>query len=388
MKHSCWKYVVYVDYTKAFDSADRSILLEKLSKLIGREHAITLTVQNFLHKNYVCIEDGTTLSSPVLQTNGVLQGDPLSPLLFNILTADVVSSVKKPGRNVELFLYADDMAIASNSREQLQEAINDLSHWANVNKLSIHPKKTNLMVFKAGGRKATADRILLNGSPIPTVASYTYLGVEFQCSGKSFAMHTKAKAIAAIRAMSDIPALTKLSFTTAMKLFRAKIVPVITYALQVIWPHLTKTDFAVLESVKATFLKRVMSLSKFTKSRLVYEMAGEQFLIEELVTWQPYSSAATEHIRIRKEKRSEIWPEFYGTEALIFRERWQQPNYDMRHVITRYAVHGFHWKICVKVHYHDPDLTCVCKLCGGRAVIYHLERCPGRRAPLRHFAEE
>jgi Reverse transcriptase (RNA-dependent DNA polymerase). len=42
----------------------------------------------------------------------VLQGDPLSPLLFNVLTQDVSAKIKGV-KNLNVYTYEDNMALAA-----------------------------------------------------------------------------------------------------------------------------------------------------------------------------------------------------------------------------------------------------------------------------------
>ena len=73
-----------------------------------------------------------------------------------------------------------------------------------------------------------------------------------------------------------------------MALFKSKIFPVLTYGIQVIWTHINERNLATLESVKSTYIKRVIGVAKNTRSRLVYLLARETFLIEDLRTMYPY----------------------------------------------------------------------------------------------------
>jgi hypothetical protein len=70
-----------------------------------------------------------------------------------------------------------------------------------------------------------------------------------------------------------------LSLETAMKLFSARITPILTYGVEQIWDHFT-ANLTTLEDVKATYLKRALCLSRFTASRLAYTVAREPFLVE------------------------------------------------------------------------------------------------------------
>ena len=68
-----------------------------------------------------------------------------------------------------------------------------------------------------------------------------------QTSGNTFNKHLKQKAIAAIAAMRDIRQIREISLHTAMKIFRAKITPIITYGIHIIWDHLKLRDLKTLK---------------------------------------------------------------------------------------------------------------------------------------------
>ena len=60
-----------------------------------------------------------------------------------------------------------------------------------------------------------------------------------QTTTRSFRIHTKERAAAAIIAIHDIKEITQLSLQTAMNLFYAKIMPILTYGLKIIWSKLS-----------------------------------------------------------------------------------------------------------------------------------------------------
>ncbi|KAJ4427938.1 hypothetical protein ANN_23948 [Periplaneta americana] len=138
-------YTVFVDYTKAFDLLDRRLIIHKLEEMIGREHYITKITRDILHNNNITIDDGISISKHIQQTIGVLQGDPLSPLLFNIATADISEIITKEA--VKIYVYADDLAISSTSREELQETLDRLAVWARERDLKINLEKQCTLYF-------------------------------------------------------------------------------------------------------------------------------------------------------------------------------------------------------------------------------------------------
>ena len=81
-----------------------------------------------------------------------------------------------------------------------------------------------------------------------------------------------------------------------MALLKSKLLPILTYGIEVIWTHLNERNLTTLESVKSTFIKRAIGVAKNTRSRLVYLLVRETFLIEDLRTMYPLlNTTASNH---------------------------------------------------------------------------------------------
>jgi hypothetical protein len=108
------------------------------------------------------------------------------------------------------------------------------------------------------------------------------LGAVFQPSGISFNKHIEKRVRAALLATYNTPQLPSLSIQTAIKLFDLKVSPIASYAIEEIWPFLSKNDLHKLELVKMRYFKRVLVLSKYNRSRFVYAMFEIYLCVSEL----------------------------------------------------------------------------------------------------------
>lgn len=70
---------VFLDFKRAFETVDRSILLKKLSN-IGLKHTALKWFESYLHNRYQKVKFKNGVSEPLQVQYGVLQGTVLGPL--------------------------------------------------------------------------------------------------------------------------------------------------------------------------------------------------------------------------------------------------------------------------------------------------------------------
>merc|ERR1711867_309133 len=97
----------------------------------------------------------STVSEPFNTLNGVPQGDTLSPLLFSLFTADLPDRLvhKAPKLNnvdIPYILFTDDLVLLAESRNELQDAIDQVSEYCQNFNITINADKTKYMVFHKG----------------------------------------------------------------------------------------------------------------------------------------------------------------------------------------------------------------------------------------------
>jgi hypothetical protein len=228
-----------------------------------------------------------------------------------------------------IYMYADDMALVSETIPDLQRAVDLLSNWAQANEIKINEEKTELVVFRKGGKLAESERIKCNGKHLHRANHFKYLGLTIQTTGKSFRIHLRPRMVAAVTAMNEIKNLKLIALGTAMQLFRLKVGPTLTYGMELIWEYLTCKQLLELEKTKARYMKRVLGVSQHTRSRLMYKLAKETFLVKDLKSslMLPTTTAYKDALRELNDKK-DIWEDFYTTEAMTNR-KWTETNYQL-----------------------------------------------------------
>lgn len=120
-------YCAFIDFKKAFDSVDRRLLWLKFSK-VGIEGKLLAVIKALYRHVKSCIGVDGFLSEYFCNNLGLMQGEVLSPILFNLYVNDFENSFLNAGcvsyelssLNLFLLMYADDMVLFSESMEGLQ----------------------------------------------------------------------------------------------------------------------------------------------------------------------------------------------------------------------------------------------------------------------------
>ena len=71
-----------------------------------------------------------------------------------------------------------------------------------------------------------------------------------------------------------------------------------------------------------------------------------------------HTPAYEELLRELQGKRDSIEESFYITDAMVNRE-WTQEEYELRHIMTRFAIHGFHHRICARKTFYQANQECI-----------------------------
>ena len=170
---------MYLDLSKAFDTIDHTILLNKLEFYGIRGQALDW-FSRYLYQRKQFVHYTGNDSHIETTKCGVPQGSVLGPLLFIIYTNDLPGCLDL----TKSILFADDTTIylSSNNISYLYTTMNGellkLTDWFRVNKLSLNIAKTNYILFTYQNRQVVTNIDLqLSDISIERTKYTTFLGI-------------------------------------------------------------------------------------------------------------------------------------------------------------------------------------------------------------------
>ena len=216
-----------------------------------------------------CININGWITDDFISNYGVKQGDVLSPTLFNLYINDLAKEIKESqlgidldNLNLSILLYADDMAIISDTEEKLQKMLDIMYDWCNKWRIKINCNKTNVVHFRPASKVRTNSEFHIGSNRLQLVEKYKYLGVvlnEFM----DYEITSSTFADAGNRALGGIihkcKAINGLRYNTYTTLYERCITPILDYCSGV-WGYKTLSK---IDTVQHRAIRYYMGVHKF-----------------------------------------------------------------------------------------------------------------------------
>ena len=178
--HNCYSCGLFLDLSKAFDTVDHQILLQKMHSHYGIRGKAFDIFQSFLTNRYQYVKILQCKSSRQKVSCGVPQGSSLGPILFLMYINDLplASQFDTTLFADDTFLLLSDSSIL-NLERRVNEQLENIDKWFCINKLSLNYSKTNFMIFNKHPHKTCNYdfKLEINGNNLVRAGTVKYLGV-------------------------------------------------------------------------------------------------------------------------------------------------------------------------------------------------------------------
>ena len=180
-------FMFFIDFKKAFDTVWQDGLWRSLwhSGVKGKAWRI---IRSLYANTSSRVKVGSKLSREFLIKQGVRQGCPLSPTLFNCFVNEFIVSLEALGVGVQVgqkmvdgLLYADDVVLLADSPEALQTMIDKVDDFSKKWRMELNLKKSEVMIVRPATKlpMSPSPSFSYRGSQVRIVSSYKYLGIWF-----------------------------------------------------------------------------------------------------------------------------------------------------------------------------------------------------------------
>lgn len=182
MDRQCASLLVLLDFAKAFDSVNHSILLEKLSAFYNFSENTIKLISSYLNNRFQTVYLNSQYSNLSEVKSGIPQGSILGPTLFLLFINDLPSVL----HYTNCHLFADDVQLYASSKvctisetfKNINTDLQNVTNWSLQNGLFLNPKKSQTLLIAKTDIRLNADTHLeINNENIPFVTKVKNLGV-------------------------------------------------------------------------------------------------------------------------------------------------------------------------------------------------------------------
>ena len=232
------RYMAFLDIKAAYDQVDRAILWKKLAAK-GMPKNLLEVLQALFDNNTSAVAVEGSQSAGFQLESGLLQGSPISPVLYSVFIDDLVDDLNSlvgedrmlvGGRRLRCLLYADDIVLLSTSESDLHQLLQICEEHSFRNRYRFGVRKCEVVTSRNLSAEAT-----IYGETLQVSEVFTYLGVPIRADGIDWHLHFTrigAKALAAAHFFKSLGC-NGMGFDliTSLRIYRSFVRPVMEYCL-------------------------------------------------------------------------------------------------------------------------------------------------------------
>lgn len=188
-------YVASLDVAKAFNTVTHATITATLQSL-GVPSPMINYLQQVYERSKTRMEGDDWVSQPIHPVRGARKVDPLSPILFNVITHRMLLQLlpevgaRMEGVSVNVAAFADDLLLFAATPGGLQRMIDIVSGYLDQCGMVINTNKSMTISIKAAPQqKKTAVDILVafkcGNQQLSRSSQWRYLGITFTPKGRA-----------------------------------------------------------------------------------------------------------------------------------------------------------------------------------------------------------
>ncbi|KAM7313827.1 hypothetical protein ISCGN_003614 [Ixodes scapularis] len=281
---------VFLDVERAYDGVPLATILCRLTEA-GITGKIQAFLANFLTGRKIQVCSGRTVSSPRVLHRGLPQGSVLSPVIFNIVMAQLPCSIPPTPLPVHVSLYADDVCLwvsgiyTTQIHRSIQDAIHAVDKFLTNSGLNLSRDKTAWMSIRGNGRHFRPPDIKLAGERITRVTRQRFLGI-ILTERLRWAQAAEATITTCRPATNAVRRMTGATWGCTERTILAAQTALVTSRILYRLPYMSPspTDLERLEQLRRQGLRTALGIPKAAKYTLVLQEAGLESL--ERQSWE------------------------------------------------------------------------------------------------------
>ena len=199
------------------------------------------------------------------------------------------SPLKLPnGTHISCLMYADDVIFIASTPLGLQNLLDTVNRFCTDWRLTVNAIKSRCITFSRKNKKNKKDIFTIGDNPLENVCQFTYLGVDISASGSLKASMDSlcTKANRAKYALNNIAKFKRIPVKTAIRLFDATILPILTYGSEIRALNSTldygKWDSCPLEKSHLDFIRHILGTNKSVNNLMCRAELGRYPLCIEI----------------------------------------------------------------------------------------------------------